>query len=100
MKIRHLIFLLPLMILTGANIGPSYGAKTMLEQEWSRYQGWTIESFTLEGCPSSLKGSLQGGLALAGKGRILRSRLFPTFSYRLLRDDLARTRLYLAREGY
>ena len=75
-------------------------AKTLLEQEWSRYQGWELRGFELVGAPSDLSGELKKGLVLTGQGRLLRSRRYPAFSFRLLREDMARTRLFLAREGY
>lgn len=100
MKTHQLIILLFLCTLAEAVCYPAFSAKTPLEQGWSRYQGWNIRDFDLEGCPDELQNSIHKGLALAGKGRLLRSRVYPVFSYRQLRDDLARTRLFLAREGY
>lgn len=79
---------------------PPAGARPPLEQAWSRYEGWTLAGFRLEGAPPDLAGDLRKGLALAGEGRFLRSRDYPAFTTRLLREDVARIRLFLAREGW
>ena len=75
-------------------------AKTPLEQEWSRFGGWSLAWFRLEGVPDELSGDLRSGLALAGKKRLFRGRARPDFGIRLLQEDMARVRLFLAREGY
>ena len=78
----------------------SAAAKTPLEQEWSRYDGWHVAWLKLQGSPGDVDGDLQGGLALAGKGRLLRGRTMPDFRTTLLQQDMARIRLFLAREGF
>ncbi|MBU2500123.1 hypothetical protein KJ682_02225, partial [bacterium] len=98
---RLLLLALPAIVAIVCLQAPSpVGARTPLEQAWSRYDGWTLAGFRLEGAPPELAGELRKGLALAGEGRFLRSREYPEFSTRLLREDLARIRLFLAREGW
>ncbi|MFH2054047.1 MAG: BamA/TamA family outer membrane protein [bacterium] len=98
---RLLLLALPAIVAIVCLQAPSpAGARTPLEQAWSRYDGWTLAGFRLEGAPPELAGELRKGLALAGEGRFLRSREYPEFSTRLLREDLARIRLFLAREGW
>lgn len=92
------ILLLALLALLLA-VGPTR-ARTPLEQEWSRYNGWQVASFHLEGAPQELTDQLTTGLALHGRPRLLRSRLLPEFHTRLLLEDLARARLFLARAGF
>ena len=78
----------------------SAAAKTPIEQEWSRYDGWHVAWLKLQGSPGDVDGDLQGGLALAGKGSLLRGRTMPDFRTTLLQQDMARIRLFLAREGF
>ncbi|NCQ35199.1 BamA/TamA family outer membrane protein, partial [bacterium] len=87
------------VLLCSLGAGPSF-AKTPLEQRWDRYDGWELAGFRLEGVPPGIDGRLKDGLALTGKRRLFRGRERPLFRSGLLRDDMARIRLYLAREGY
>lgn len=89
-----LLALLPLLLTTSSH------ARTPLEQEWTRFNGWQVDFFHLEGAPEEIEGPLAAGLALNGQPRLLRKRLLPEFHTRLLLADVARTRLFLAREGY
>jgi outer membrane protein assembly factor BamA len=82
-----------------AMAGPA-AAWSPFEQEWSPYEGWQLSSFHVSGIPGELEGDLKAGLALTGKRRLLRSPVLPSFSARMLEEDIARIRLALAREGY
>lgn len=75
-------------------------ARSPLEQAWSPYDGWALTSFRLSGVPDGLEGDLKAGLAQSGKSRLLRRPVLPAFSVRALEEDIARIRLFLAREGY
>lgn len=66
----------------------------------ARYNGWKVQSFKIEGVPENLRGNLIRGTSLQGKWRLLRGQDRPDFSVRILAEDLARIRLYLARHGY
>jgi len=88
------------VVLLSAAISAPAQAKTPQEQQWEAYDGWQVASFRLEGAPDHLKGKLKSGLALEGNWRFLRGRARPSFRARLLREDIARIRLFLAREGY
>lgn len=90
---------LPGVLFCSLGAGPVF-AKTPLERNWDRYDGWSIAGFRLEGVPPSINGRLEDGLALAGQRRLFRGRKRPPFRSGLLREDLARIRLFLAREGY
>lgn len=75
-------------------------ASTPLEQELAHYNGWKMKSFHLEGVPDGLVKELKGGLAFTGRSRFLRRNALPDFQTRILLEDIARIRLFLAREGY
>jgi outer membrane protein assembly complex protein YaeT len=64
-----------------------------------QYDSWDVASFDVTGVPDELDQALEDGLALAGRRKLLR-RQHPSFSADLLRDDIRRTRLFLARKGY
>jgi outer membrane protein assembly factor BamA len=68
--------------------------------DWSRYNGWEIQGFEVTGLPPGLAGEATGGLRLQGQWKPLRGRSRPAFQANLLRDDVRRLRLYLARRGY
>ncbi len=80
-------------------VAPS-AAGTPAGREWRRYEGWKIAWLRLEGAPSDLDRELKGGLALAGRDRLLRGPVLPAFRRRLLAEDLDRIRLFMAHEGY
>jgi len=75
----------------------------------SRYAGWNVTDFTLAADTLSTSGpddelsdllsKIQKGLALNGRFGIL-GRKLPAFSGELLDEDIRRSRLFLAREGY
>ncbi|MDM7915254.1 MAG: BamA/TamA family outer membrane protein, partial [Candidatus Eisenbacteria bacterium] len=65
----------------------------------SRFRGWEISDFQIRGAPKDLRGDLKDGLELAGKSKILWTD-YPIFTPEKLADDLDRTRLFLARNGY
>jgi len=66
------------------------------------YKGWPVASFRVEGVPADLARPLAKGLALAGTPRWggLLGRKRPALTPALLEEDLARTRLFLARNGH
>jgi outer membrane protein assembly factor BamA len=75
-------------------------ARTALEQKWAPYNDWQLDFFKLEGVPAGLKDELKSGLAMTGQRRLLRRRRLPLFHTRLLGEDIARIRLFLAKEGF
>lgn len=97
--LRRRLATLAAVVLCAALCGTA-AARSPIEQEWSPYGGWALTSFRLSGVPDGLEGELKDGLALSGKSRLLRSPLLPAFSVRMLEEDIARIRLFLAREGY
>jgi outer membrane protein assembly factor BamA len=66
------------------------------------YKGWPVASFRVEGVPADLARPLAKGLALTGTPRWggLLGRKRPALTPALLEEDLARTRLFLARNGH
>ncbi len=63
------------------------------------YKGWRVAKLKVLGAPRGLGGAIKTGLALSGGGGPLgprEARLYP----HLLEEDLARIRLFLARQGY
>ena len=98
-RCRPVAFALVAMALCAALFGNAT-ARSPLEQEWSPYSGWALTSFELSGVPGGLEGELKAGLAQSGKSRLLRRPALPAFSARVLEEDIARIRLFLAREGY
>lgn len=69
-------------------------------EEWGDYAGWEIRSFKIEGLPPGLRGDLKNGLGQSGKWKLIGGMQRPDFSVRLLAEDLARIRLFMARNGY
>lgn len=67
---------------------------------WSRFNGWRVTGFEVVGLPGQLSAEAIGGLRLAGSWKLLKGRTRPDFQEGLLRDDLRRLRLFLARHGY
>lgn len=82
--------LLGLLLLAGAASANDLGGA---------YRGLLIDEVRIEGLDSSLRSSLRGGLALTERRGILKMRRIE-FAPRLLEGDLARTQLFLARQGY
>ena len=65
----------------------------------SRFRGWATAGFRIEGAPQELRGALQQGLSLSGTSKLV-WKSYPPYSPDLLRADIARARLFLARHGY
>jgi outer membrane protein assembly complex protein YaeT len=63
------------------------------------YRGLLVDKVVIEGLESSLRRDLHGGLALTERTGFLGLRRIP-YAPRLLEGDLARARLFLARQGY
>lgn len=68
-------------------------------ENWDRYNGWEITSFKVQGLPPDVSSGFQNQLALHGQRKLLGMKR-PVFKTRLLAEDLARIRLYLAQNGY
>jgi outer membrane protein assembly factor BamA len=68
--------------------------------DWEEYKGWEIRSFKIEGLPKDLQGKLKDGLGQAGKWKLIGGMKRPNFTVTLLAEDLARIRLFMARNGY
>ncbi len=68
-------------------------------ENWDRYHGWEITSFDLTGLPENISSAFQKQLALHGNKTLLGTKR-PAFKTKLLAEDLARIRLFLARNGY
>ncbi len=75
-------------------------SRAQLHEDWEAYKGWEIKSFSIEGIPDELKGDVQSGLAQTGKWKLIGGMTRPDFSVKMLAEDLARIRLFLARNGY
>lgn len=69
------------------------------EAQLSAYKDWTIVSLNVTGIEPKLASELRNGLALRPRFDPLR-RQRPRFFPRLLAEDLARSRLFMARRGY
>jgi outer membrane protein assembly factor BamA len=67
---------------------------------WPRYNGWQLKGFRVTGLPAELAAEGVRGLRLSGEWKLLKGRVRPDFSDSILRDDLRRLRLFLARHGY
>lgn len=79
---------------TGVAAGWSVGS-----QDASTYKGWVVSSLIIQGVEKDLASELRRGLALSGQRRLIRTRrplLYPP----ILRDDIRRASLFLARAGY
>ena len=111
---RHLLLPLTLGLLLSASAGAagsagsvgalgapaaSASAGASGESPFSEYDGLLVSDFEILGAPKHLTQDLEKGLALAGEKKTLR-RLRPQFDAALFEEDLERTRLFLAREGY
>jgi outer membrane protein assembly factor BamA len=64
------------------------------------YTGWKVKRVQVSGVPKPVRAQLTEGLALAGQPQWLVLRRAAMFSPELLASDLARTRLFLARNGF
>jgi|GEM_PF-708658 len=69
------------------------------ERYWNRYRGWKITSFEVLGLPPEMSTQVTGGLALKGSRRLFGMKR-PEFSTRLLAEDMARIRVFLAQRGF
>jgi outer membrane protein insertion porin family len=85
---------LPILLLA---IASSVGAQDIPEAR--AYKGWTVASLEILGVPDEMAPLLKDGLALAGQKRLVGTRK-TVFFPRILQDDLRRTHLFLARNGY
>jgi outer membrane protein assembly factor BamA len=98
LPLRPTLLAILLLVLTFVwATGPS---RAETKQEWESYNGWRIKSFTVEGMPEGLMRDLKRGLAQTGKWKLIGGTQRPDFSVRLLAEDLARIRLFLAQNGY
>ena len=98
MKFRSTcLFLLLALLVSAGSVEPT---RAESNQDWESYNGWQIKSFKVEGLPKSMKGDLANGLAQTGKWKLLTGTVRPEFSVRLLAEDLARIRLFMAQNGY
>ena len=78
---------------------PSVARSAGEDREYARYNGWTLKGFKVTGMPKDLQGRVTKQLALAGRTKLFRATR-PAYQTKLLGEDLARIRLFLAREGY
>jgi len=69
-------------------------------EEARRYRGWRVGGFEIKGAPDGLEGDLTSGLSLAGKRHLLFWRKYPDLDPDAVVEDLARSRLFLARHGF
>jgi outer membrane protein assembly factor BamA len=98
LPLRPILLAVFLLFLTSVwTAGPSH-AET--NREWESYKGWQIKSFALEGIPKELEKDLKRGLAQTGKWKLIGGTKRPDFSIRMLAEDLARIRLFMAQNGY
>ena len=98
MPLRPVLLVTLLLVLSSTwATGPS---RAETKQEWESYNGWRIKSFTVEGLPKGLARALNRGLGQTGKWKLIGGTQRPDFSVRLLAEDLARIRLFLAQNGY
>ncbi len=88
--------LVALVFVVLANVMASPAAA---EVNWSRYNNWEITSFELAGLPEGVSADFKNQLALNGQRKLLGIKR-PPFQEKLLAEDLARIRLFLARNGY
>ena len=98
MSFRPTLLAIVLLVLTSVwTAGPS---RAESNGDWESYNGWQIKSFALEGMPEELEKDLQKGLAQTGKWKLIGGTKRPDFSVRMLAEDLARIRLFMAQNGY
>jgi len=64
------------------------------------FRGWKISGFEIRGIDGGLKGDLKNGLVLSGQRSKIFWRKYSDFDEQDMVEDLARTRIYLARHGY
>ena len=88
-----LMFSLPAVLAVGSS-----SAQTDLD--WESFNGWQVKSFSVKGMPDQLGRNLERGLAQTGKWKLIGGLQRPEFSVRMLAEDLARIRFYLAQNGY
>ena len=96
LRLIHLVmalFILPIAFAAG-------DSHAQANRDWEAYKGWEVKSFTVEGMPKELNRDLQRGLGQTGKWKLLGGMTRPDFSVTMLAEDLARIRLFLARNGY
>lgn len=92
--------LLAILLLVLASVWMAGPSRAESYQEWESYKGWQIKSFALEGMPKNLDKDLKKGLAQTGKWKLIGGTKRPNFSVKMLAEDLARIRLFLAQNGY
>ena len=66
---------------------------------WSAYKGWSITSWEIQGWPADTTDDVLSQLALRGRRKIL-GRKRTDFYPQVLRDDIRRIEIALAREGW
>ncbi len=96
LRLLHLfmaLVILPIVFSAG-------GSRAQANREWETYQGWEVKSFAVEGMPKEFGRDLRRGLAQSGKWKLIGGMTRPEFSVKMLAEDLARIRLFLARNGY
>lgn len=74
-------------------------AAPLAAEDWELYRGWTVSAFEITGLDSDTASKLKRGLALAATSGLLGSERAP-FLPENLDEDLRRTVLFLARQGY
>jgi outer membrane protein assembly factor BamA len=84
--------------IAGTAAGADAGA-ALSPPEALLYKGWTVAGLEIHGLTASQEGDLKSGLALHPQSQILRTQ-HASFYPSLLEEDLARTRLFLARHGF
>lgn len=67
--------------------------------EVARYRGWEVSSFTVNGLGPRMTTELRSGLALNGRRSLVLIRR-PLLFRDVLADDLQRTRIYMAQNGF
>ena len=99
--------LLPLLALAGAVLAGATAAAAP-EEAFAPpapdalavpYKGWKVRALVIEGLEPDLANRLRRGLALTPPGGLSLAKK-PTLFPRLLEEDLARSRLFLARAGF
>lgn len=74
-------------------------ATPLAAEDWEIYRGWTVSAFDITGLDGDTTSRLKRGLALAATSGLLGSER-PLFLPENLDEDLRRTTLFLARQGY
>lgn len=81
-------------------VGQCSAAEAATDENWRQYKGWEVTDFSVVGAPDDLAGLLAQGLIFSGHWQLLKGWQRPDFSERLLAEDLARVRLFMATHGY